>query len=268
MFVAHLSSFVKVWSEGLRSCKQPKETKGSVLEKFQSHQHILGLAARSGQGVEMHWITINVPSAPGFSSIFEHCQVSFCGTITSTSQSKHFRFNCHEFVCEGLSWRDIVKLLGALPECPTSEATAPGRQASQGSKSLHLELQNGRWCYGTPKLSFTCLTPPAKGVVMVMFAPTRKWSVVLTNSNDLKWTSSNQKTSSKMRCSESAASFSTNTHTASSMAAYRNPDTLAGDPEQNPAHPVGPLHQRSKSSTETGGRERKGTCCVRVKTSP
>lgn len=41
-FVAHLCSFVQVWSEGLRYCKQPKETKGSVLEKFQSHQHNLG----------------------------------------------------------------------------------------------------------------------------------------------------------------------------------------------------------------------------------
>ena len=74
------------------------------------------------------------------------------------------------------------------------------------------------------------------------------------------------KTSSKLRRSDSAFSFATNTHTASSMAAYRNPDTLAGDPEQDPAHPGGPLHQRSKSlsisSVETGGRERRGTCCV------
>ena len=51
------------------------------------------------------------------------------------------------------------------------------------------------------------------------------------------------------------------------MATYRNPETNAGDPEQNPAHPGGPLRQMSKPSTETGGRERKGTCCVRVKTS-
>ena len=46
------------------------------------------------------------------------------------------------------------------------------------------------------------------------------------------------------------------------MAAYRNPETNAGDPEQNPAHPGGPPRQMSKPSTETGGRERKGTCCI------
>jgi len=67
VFLAHLSSFVQVWSEGLRYCKQPKESNGSLLEKFQSHQHNLGVAARSGTELPAISQTIF--------RIFEQCQV-------------------------------------------------------------------------------------------------------------------------------------------------------------------------------------------------
>ena len=119
VFLVHSSSFVQVWSEGLRYCKQPKESKGSVLEKFQSHQHNLGVAARSGTELPAIFPD-DVLHLRAVSSCFILTPLgwcfSFCGTLKSTSQSKHFMIQVSWiWLWRGLSWRDIVKLLGAAP---------------------------------------------------------------------------------------------------------------------------------------------------------